>query len=442
MIRRTLLKKLILTVTIILWVSTAHAANWYVRPNGGPYGSASGTDWNNAWAGLSSINFSSVSCGDTIWVAGGTYTSALTPAKTCTSGNVLAIRTARTDATQSTGATGWSSSYASTVHQTGGNGINFASTSSYVTISGRTTGSGGSNGWWIDLTGQTAGAGVFFADSQSNTYATIEYMDLQGAGNITYTGTARGIDNTPYNGDSIGACFSHLKIWGWDSGAYQAFSDHATYEYIEMYDIGAANWSSFHPNGIYVNSSNFLTVRYSKFHVGPNGNGVGEGIYCQGGTCDNWQIYGNSFYHLNAAGWKAMNLGVSVNNLKLFNNTYNDVTLVLYHPENCSGASDEFKNNLMFNSGNASCGTTSNNINDSSPNPFVDSTNNDYHIVSTMGTGYPRNTGTNLSAYFTTDMDGTTFGTDGAWDIGAYEFATGGIPISSKPASPVLTTVN
>jgi hypothetical protein len=56
--------------------------------------------------------------------------------------------------------------------------------------------------------------------------------------------------------------------------------------------------------------------------------------------------------------------------------------------------------------------------------PFVNIGVN-YHIVGTMGAGYPRDKGLALGAPFNMDMDGNVRGADGAWDIGAYEFTPG-----------------
>src|SRR5438067_11247620 len=51
----------------VLSATNVHAANWYVRPNGGSYGSQNGTSWSNAYNGFGSIAWASVICGDTIW---------------------------------------------------------------------------------------------------------------------------------------------------------------------------------------------------------------------------------------------------------------------------------------------------------------------------------------------------------------------------------------
>jgi len=78
------MKKLVLAL-LSLFAIQVEAANWYVRPNGSTYGSANGTSWTNAWSGWSGIIWASVNAGDTIWVAGGTYTQQLIPNKGGTS---------------------------------------------------------------------------------------------------------------------------------------------------------------------------------------------------------------------------------------------------------------------------------------------------------------------------------------------------------------------
>src|SRR6266404_2031582 len=58
----------------IVWLMcamSAPAAVWYV--NHSATGANIGSDWNNAWTDFSRIDWSSVSPGDTIFVAGGSY---------------------------------------------------------------------------------------------------------------------------------------------------------------------------------------------------------------------------------------------------------------------------------------------------------------------------------------------------------------------------------
>lgn len=427
------------TAALLLGAASAHAADWYVRPDGASYGASSGRDWSNAFKGLGGIPWGTVSCGDTLWVAGGSYTESLRPSKKCSSASRLNIRRARSDAPAATGSAGWSSTFDSTVHQVNGAGILFNGDWDYITISGRTTAAGGDHGWWIDFRGRSSGPGIEFANGAAADYNVMEYMDLQGPGQINYTGDGRGIDATPFSA-ATGNVFSHMRIFDWESAIYHAGISGSTLEYLDVFDIHAANWSTYHPNGIYTSGSSNVIVRYSKFHKGPKGYGVGEGIFFeQGGGASNWQIYGNVFYDLDSTGLKAIEITSNVPGLKIFNNTFVNIIVpgVFVNGGSC-GAGSETRNNLSYATGAPSgCGSMSNNLTiASTPDPFVNRSARDFHINATTGTGYPRNAGADLSTYFGVDMDGVRFGADGGWDIGAYENGA-----ARAPSPPVGLTV-
>lgn len=434
-------------------IENAQAANWYVRPSGGL---GSGTNWNTAWNGFSSINWSTVSCGDTIWVAGGTYTQNLTPNKQCTAGSRLNIRRARSDATECTSAPGWISSYNSIVYQYRKSidlsGIDM----SYVTISGRTTAAGveGYYGWVIDYDGTTTGNGVYYGNQHIYDYNTLEYIEFAGPASsqqVTFTGAdSRGIDFSALHDThkQTGNVFSHLKIHGWGTAAYDAYAQYSIWEYLDVYDIEPLNSSTYHPNAIYITQSNHSIVRYSKFHWGLYA-GVGEGIFfAMYDAKDDWQIYGNIFYDLTQTGRKAIEVrdSVTMTNLRIYNNTFVNVRYPILISGVCSTGS-ETKNNLNYRTSGLSpgtmsyCGSTSNNLEILSPDPFISLANKYYHIVSTIGTYYPRNAGTSLSTYFAVDRDGKPFGGDGAWDIGAYEYSLGSTT-SLVPEAPTAININ
>jgi hypothetical protein len=425
-------------LSLVFLTTQASAANYFVRS--GATGTNNGTSWTNAWNTFSAISWSSVNCGDTIWVAGGTYTTSLNPSKKCTSSARLYIRRARADAPEVTSSSGWSTAFDSTVRQSGSSAqINFNGDYDYITISGRTTASGGSNGWWLDRSTTTGGPGIGF-NSGSSDYNIIEYIDMQGPGEINYASDGRAVDCTPSSGSVTGNTFSHLKIWNWESGIYAVSCSSPVFEYIDMFDIAPLNWSTYHPNGIITWGSPNGIVRYSTFHKGPNGKGVGEGIFFeQSGGSTGWQIYGNVFYDLNASGWKAIEITSAVGAIKVFNNTFDNIlvgTLYTSNSWSCSGG--EWRNNLSYQANVNTCGTASNNVTATSSAVFVNRANHDYHIVSTIGSGYPRNAGTNLSAFFTTDIDGRIFGADGTWDVGAYEYLSGVGPAAPQNLSAIV----
>src|SRR5659263_45877 len=89
----------------------AWAANYYVRAGASHPGN--GANWTTAWGDFDHI--SGVAAGDTVWIAGGTYSASLKPATSGTSGSRIYYKRVRsTDATP-VAATGWSAAYDSQV---------------------------------------------------------------------------------------------------------------------------------------------------------------------------------------------------------------------------------------------------------------------------------------------------------------------------------------
>src|SRR2546430_15464490 len=110
--KNIMLKNFATAVFLPLFMMSASAADWYVRPGG--VGSKTGVDWNNAWDSAG-IAWASVSPGDTIWLAGGTYANGIVPKMSGSAGKLISIkRVLATDATP-TAAAGWNSSFDSKV---------------------------------------------------------------------------------------------------------------------------------------------------------------------------------------------------------------------------------------------------------------------------------------------------------------------------------------
>lgn len=84
---------------LLLVCFPAFAENLYVRPNGGTYGLEDGSDWNNAFDGFSDVVWGGsalqVGAGDTLYVAGGTYSQELVVGASGSSGSPITIRAAQ-----------------------------------------------------------------------------------------------------------------------------------------------------------------------------------------------------------------------------------------------------------------------------------------------------------------------------------------------------------
>jgi len=78
-------------------------------------------------------------------------------------------------------------------------------------------------------------------------------------------------------------------------------------EYCIIEDIMTVNWPAYHPNGIITWGCPNGIFRYSTMRKGPHGYACGEGMFFeQSGGSTGWQIYGNTFEHLNYTGVKAI----------------------------------------------------------------------------------------------------------------------------------------
>src|SRR6202790_847750 len=132
---------LFVMIVVLFAACEAFGANFYVSK--AAKGTNNGTSWTNAWNEMSQVNFSTVSCGDTIWLAAGTYTTGLTLNKTCTIASPLTIQSVLPTDTVPAAATGYTNSVPGKVILLNG-GVDLAA-GSYVTLSGRSGTPNGNN---------------------------------------------------------------------------------------------------------------------------------------------------------------------------------------------------------------------------------------------------------------------------------------------------------
>lgn len=198
------MKKLVLI--FVLLHPIAWAGNWYVSSVA--TGTNAGTSWTNGWNEWNQINFSSVACGDTIWVAGvngGTpYSTTLTFSKVCTSGSPLRIRRVLSTDSVPTSAAGWLASFDSQVVTTNV-GVLASGGASYVTIDGRQ--GDAKNGIAYGMKWQiTADNGTYAIDrTGATTFNNITYTFLEFYGPSCVAGSGLG----------SGTCTSNS--WGYHS---------------------------------------------------------------------------------------------------------------------------------------------------------------------------------------------------------------------------------
>jgi len=425
------------------------AGDWYVRK--GATGSNNGTDWVNAWNEMNQINWNSVAAGDTIWLAGGTYTTSLIPGKSGTSGSRIYVKKVLATDAVPAAAAGWNSSYDSQVVINTDQGIYWGSstTGSYVTIDGRV------DSGIKSITPGTSWNSASVRMEQSGTQAgvTLQYIDMAGpAGSDPYTFVDDCKVLSIYTSAPTNLTVRYSRLHGCvDQVMLLGIGDGFVFEHNKLYDNNALNWQTFHPGTVASRAcSGTMVYRYNEhYNYSVEGIMLGANSGDQGCT---WKIYGNIWHSpYGGAGNVArpLELQYCSSTVYFYNNTMTDLGIGI---RALNGASflpgSQIYNNIFYNSGGPGDGTTgitdynaysesnseTHGIANMPSSAFISYSGNDFRIVSTIASNYPRNKGYTLASEYNTDPNGVTRGADGAWDIGAYEYDSG--PPITAPAPP------
>jgi hypothetical protein len=447
----------LLLLMLATTAAESFAGNWYVRK--GATGSNNGTDWNNAWNEMNQINFSAVACGDTIWIAGGTYTSALSPTKSCTATTVLNIfRVLSTDSVP-IGAAGWNSAFDSTVILSNA-GINVGNGSAYWTVDGR-VGTVASNNFGISAQFTGGNYGIEFAAGASANHLTFSHIEIYGPSCVT----AQSCSSDTHAFDirwSAGTVSNITVDHSWLHREAEIIwigpsVSNLTFQYTQI-DTSATT-ADEHADILYgsagITISN-LTFRYCRIFNSDN-----DGMLFESSTTINgFYFYGNMYYH-------SMNeifvfkSGQSISNLYFYNNVFewdpnatfpSGNTWQSFFNWGATPTSGAVENNVFedlpagpwggvtadYNAyssdiGKQDSGTHSftyvkgtqfvNEPDESNPSAA------DFHLISSGVTSFGGK-GTTLSAPYNTDIDGNVCST--SCSVGAYQSTSN----ANTPAAP------
>ena len=448
---------------LILFSVTAHAANFFVTPNGS--GSANGKDWSNAW-GVAKLNSSqsSLAPGDKVYLGGGKYSSAVKTTKNGSAGNPISYLRAVASDSVCTGAAGWTAALDSAVDF--GNKMTELE-SSFIIFSGRVPGG--------FVYSAPAGGDMLRAGSTKAVQdIEIAYFDGTGSYGKSTSSASYGMNICPYEFTRENLLIHHCKLLGFCEAFRSNMWKNATIEYCVISDTPPDDFD--HEDFIYNYPGENVTIRYSIWANSPN-----DGHFYEFGGAKNFKFYGNLVYGASAS-QITFKQGSSYGPVYIYNN--------LFHGPSSSGSASwitgngkvdgEVKNNIFWNTANGlgngggSIKSTNNAYNYTTLNgygwpsnetgsftftgdPFVkmpDKSNptSPGPIVSPFGTGgdfrltdsadAKFDTGTVLASEFARDIDGNTRGAGGKWTIGPFQRGgTGGgpTPTPGPTATPAPT---
>jgi hypothetical protein len=462
--------KPLIAIAVLLFAANAYAANWYVRPNSA--GSSTGVDWNNAWS-ASSIQWSSVRPGDTVWMAGGSYAGPITISANGTASSRILINRVRSTDAAPVAAAGWNSSFDSTVAiavPTGGYGC-IVLQGTYFTVDGRvpfvlSPGTVGltSNAGMV-LTVSIAGGDAVEGGFNNTTLNSITLQNISIAGpyanntnkpaaqsccGINLVPQSTAVNNVLINACSVVGMGEALRGNGWVNTVIQ-------YCYI----ADTANDGTQHEDVIYDTGPDTNCIwRYNIINNSPN-----DGVFFAGGdsgapSWQSWYFYGNIMYN-SQNGLFGNKPGAPAGPIYVFNNvfqgsgspivgydalisptnskpsyTYNNIFYnVSNQPtyQSATGAVIIDSNYNAYTSGKpAADGANSITF---TGNPFVNIPSStqpvgsigDFHLTAAMQAqfqkGYPITNILPADGFINVDRDGNVRGSGGNWYIGAYQYA-------------------
>lgn len=427
------LQILILVLGLLTCAISGLAANRFVRTSSA--GSANGSDWNNAWsmANLNS-NQGSIAAGDTVWLAGGTYTTRMLFTASGTAGSRITINRATAGDVACTSAAGWSSSFDSVViSDTSTEGMTVDA--SYVTISGRTN-------YGIKCIGRNL-VGRYRTFMVGGSNVQVDSVETSGPGDVAYVAYVEG-----FGCYGSGHTISNVYIHGFNENITTAASSVLWVKCrIEDNYQGSGNPDIAHANLVeYMGSGHtFLNCIFKNWEV------VGFEMWNGSGSLT---VAGSLV--LDAAQdllWPSGTYTPNTGPIYFYNNTVVNAGAVMGRENTVVlNTASRARNNIYWNTpwygawrstpgvansgvildrnyefaasiGSASYPSGGNCILTGS-NPFVNLAGGDYRIIATVSANLPRNKGMALDSAYATDLYGVTRGADGTWDIGAYEYGS------------------
>jgi hypothetical protein len=433
--------KLLVAASTFIFVCNADATNWYVRPSAA--GSGTGANWANAWS-LSTIKWASVAPGDTVWLAGGTYTTVLAPAASGTSGNPIRIMRVQTGDSVAVAAAGWSPSFDAQVNIDPNGGwpvLNIISQHD-ITIDGRL-----SSG--ILLVGpQTGGDNCRVSGTVSN--LTISNLELIGSAATSGLSYGRYGFNWAFgavNNCTINNCYVHQLCNAFRAGSWNGVTvqhctiANLTLDNVDHNDICYTATNSSSP-------MNNVIWRYNTISNSPS-----DGLLFESGSViKNWYFYGNVCYNSvyaliqtktpgnyqmfisnNVFGGTAPNTNFAYINLQgTFTGSY-IYNNIFYNCENqgtgVGGVTSNYNAYYPATVSGVGWPTSESKSFALSANPFVNAAGGNYHLTAS-GAPLLANKGIALATdgFINLDMDGNLRGGAAGWYIGAYQYNGAPLP--------------
>jgi hypothetical protein len=403
----------------------------YLRQGAG--GSGNGNDWTNAYTTWAAAH-DGIGRGDTLYVADTSTSLGSITASVATSG-VTTITVKKATIADHGTSTGWLDTYGDGQAVFGDVFVN----TQYWIFDGATRTESHAwtapTGYGFRFSSLTSDSVAHSANGNNSQYRYIDigatYDTNPGAGTIAGYGNAVKI---VYNQQNI--TFHRCAMHNATHAIIQAAgAEGLTIEYCHI----GPGWGKEAIRGGNGSPCNNWTIRYNRFYessqIDPNdgSSGITAEIGCFGDesfTYTGNAIYGNWFSNSKSGGRNGVIImgGVGFSDTSsgalVYNNTFAGIDEgAVFGMIYLSGSGNVARNNLFYDcvSTTVSANTASDN-DTAGADPFANYATLDLRLDGATSPGF------SLSSPYNIDPNGVTRGSDGTWDVGAYEFDEGGEP--------------
>lgn len=417
--------------------------------NGGASGANNGTSWANGWTNTSSIGWSGLSPGDTVCMAGGTYSGSITTAKSGTSGNPITLKRATaSDPFCGFSTVGWSGAFDAQVIIPG---ITYAGFN-FITLQGAVA-----NGIKMTVpnsSGDPSAVGVIAAND-SIIIDNVEIAGPCGTSACNQNGDSRAIDMSVFLSGNFALqsnwIIRNSNLHGQCTILITTKSSNLLIEHTRFADSADSTPGNpnCHPNVLEAQDATNFTFRYNEVT-----NWQVEGILlCSNGACfQNVDMYGNLWHDPMGGSFprvmEVQGPGASGPD-HAYNNTFINIPFSTFGTANSGSysAGSAGLNNIYISS--ASSGLPSNDY-----DAFNGSTGGETHgqnISTSIFTNFAAHdytlatntaTGTSLPLPFNIDLNGTVRGVNGIWDRGYFQIPTTSTTYFIRPGGGVRVGAN
>jgi hypothetical protein len=446
-------------------------SNWYVAKGapGTPTSSctSAGTTWTTAWGEVDQINWSCVQPGDTVWLAGGTYTNGFVVGASGTASKPIYIARVLSADKVATSAAGWNPDFDSQVLVTNTTANNTNAGCNAGDVLCFNDSNLGNYTYWdgrVDSGIKLQTSNIAGLSPTNNTTIGQSAADIGTASGIPGTGNNHDItlNNIDFAGPAGASEYTHLsydaavqvlnvtgnvlltncRFHGANENVNISGSTGVIFDHCKFYDNVASNSSAGHGNMVQYAGNDSITFRYNEWW---NWSVEGLMVWTPSGTL---YVYGNVFHDPDNSGYPSV---IQANNttagpLYFYNNTITNVSgFCVFRPASSVGwtSDSQARNNLYWNSDVCvqsapdsdydACYDDMASSNQSrlgiaetttipqveahsctiSATPFADESSGNFHLTSNTPAGE------DLGAPYNVDKDGNARTT---WTRGAYEY--------------------